>query len=72
MFFVRKALVHITYRPLRIGQLLLCVLERRQSRVEVALPLGDLFGELAIRARQRGELELERFDAACGRRELLT
>ena len=56
---------------LSVGQLLFCILEGRVPRVEVALPLGDLFGELGISAGERGELELERFEAACRRCELL-
>jgi hypothetical protein len=63
MLVAREALVHLANRALGVGQLLLRVLERRVTRVEVALPMGDLFGELGIGARKCGELELERFEA---------
>src|SRR5258706_14472518 len=47
------------------------VCECRLPSVQVALPLRDRMSELTIRARQRSELHLERFDTPGGRREFL-
>ncbi len=55
----RQTFVHFTDRQLGVGKLLFGVLECRLSRVEITLPLRQLLSELRVRARQRGELQLQ-------------
>jgi len=71
MLLPRESLVHFAYGAFGVRESSFGVLERCVPRLEIALPLGYLLGELRVCARERGELDLQRFDSPRRRGELL-
>ena len=63
--------VDVAHPALSLAKLLFCVLQGCLPGVQIALPPSNLFCELCICRRERGELGLERLESACCRCELV-